>query len=192
MFDADKENCLNKLAEHDKSRAGSVDESIVDSVNRINSLNNYYTTSSCAGRLIILEETENRNKNSVSWVYCSHEIVQERSVFDAILNSNKDNLWMHMEYPIMHICARSIEDANILLSTAEMCGLRHCGIIALNKKIIIEIIAQERLDIPIAFGGDFLLKEIALGYLVNLYNKKIEKSREKINKFSLLLKKDCK
>lgn len=41
----------------DLSRKGSVDEPIVELVDFINSLDNYFTTSSCSGRIVVLADT---------------------------------------------------------------------------------------------------------------------------------------
>ena len=51
-FDEIKRNALKKS---DLSRKGSVDEPIVELVIFINQLDNYFTTSSCSGRICIYE-----------------------------------------------------------------------------------------------------------------------------------------
>lgn len=58
-FQQRKKDVLAKL---DKSSIGSWDKNIVDLCEKINSLKNYYTTSSCSGRIILIkDEDEKRN-----------------------------------------------------------------------------------------------------------------------------------
>jgi len=49
-FQKHKKDFLNKK---DKSKKGSIDGEIKKLVDKINSLENYYTTSSCSGRILI-------------------------------------------------------------------------------------------------------------------------------------------
>lgn len=50
-FDIEKKRVLNEKL--DISRKGSIDEPIVDLIEYINCESNYYTTSSCSGRIVI-------------------------------------------------------------------------------------------------------------------------------------------
>ena len=55
-FDKQKESALSGI---DLSRKGSVDSSIVELVEFINKQNNYFTTSSCSGRIILFQNHTN-------------------------------------------------------------------------------------------------------------------------------------
>lgn len=52
-FSSEKARALNKV---DLSRKGNVDESIADLVGYLNSLKDFFTTSSCSGRLCVVQE----------------------------------------------------------------------------------------------------------------------------------------
>ena len=53
-FDLDKARVLH--GKQDLSRKGSIDRPIADLVEYINSQDNYYTTSSCSGRILVFLE----------------------------------------------------------------------------------------------------------------------------------------
>jgi len=53
IFQQQKSTCLAKA---DLSRKGSVDEPIVDLIQFINGCDQYFTTSSCSGRICLYEE----------------------------------------------------------------------------------------------------------------------------------------
>ena len=52
-FSSEKVRVLGKV---DLSRKGSVDEPIAELISYVNSLSDFYTTSSCSGRLVVLQE----------------------------------------------------------------------------------------------------------------------------------------
>ena len=52
-FEISKRNAIKKI---DFSRKGSIDEPIKDLVELINNCDNYFTTSSCSGRVCLFEE----------------------------------------------------------------------------------------------------------------------------------------
>ena len=52
-----KQQCLNKL---DLSKKGSVDEDIEHVVSLLNSCEEYFTTSSCSGRVILIDGVRDR------------------------------------------------------------------------------------------------------------------------------------
>lgn len=80
-FDADKLKLTSELKEqqNDRSRAGGLDPQIADFVETINKKQDYYTTSSCAGRIIVVlqkstkNETTGKEKLNVEWIYLTHE-----------------------------------------------------------------------------------------------------------------------
>ena len=60
------------LSKKDKSKAGKIDKDIKKLVDMINSFSNYYTTSSCSGRIILLTIPKSGKKNEVKWLFTSH------------------------------------------------------------------------------------------------------------------------
>ena len=59
------------LLKSDKSSIGGWDEKIVELCEKINKLDNYYTTSSCAGRAVVMEDVE--KKGPGLFLYVSHD-----------------------------------------------------------------------------------------------------------------------
>ncbi|MBW2966012.1 hypothetical protein KY342_02835, partial [Candidatus Woesearchaeota archaeon] len=51
QFENQKKTFLKKI---DKSKKGGIDKEIIPLVNKINNSRNYYTTSSCSGRIVLL------------------------------------------------------------------------------------------------------------------------------------------
>src|SRR3989338_3650981 len=90
MFQKEKSDFLNKT---DKSKKGSIDKDVIPLIEEINSKNDYYTTSSCAGRIILLE-MKSRKKNECSWIFTKHDKVKFKEIDNALKKysiNNKSN-----------------------------------------------------------------------------------------------------
>ncbi len=181
-FDVQKKLCLDKLYKPDRSRKGDVDELIIPLIDYINSLNNYYTTSSCSGRIQLL--TEAAAKPDVKWLYVTHEIADESKIIDVLKNEiPKDRVWLRQENMILHVVCRTIQDANSLLKIARDVGFRRSGIIADSNLIIVEICSTEKMDVPLSDNGKLFVEDNYVKLVVKIANEKFLKGREKLEKF---------
>ncbi len=181
-FEKDKKVFLNKS---DKSKKKSIDSKIGKLVNLINSLPNYYTTSSCSGRIVLLKRKV--GKKGSKWLFISHDLVSFEQIKKHIKLS-KDDIWFKQEPLIMHICCKTVEDAKLFLGIVRQL-FKRTGIISLGKKITIEIRGNEHIDTIIAKNSGLLVTESYLNILVKEANKKLERNFKNIERFYLLVKK---
>jgi len=172
MFDQQKKTTLNKA---DCSKKGNVDEQIVPLLDKLNSNKDFYTTSSCAGRIVVLKQPDSGKKKDYDWLYVTHELADYNSIKNSI--ESDSILWLRMEPFIIHIVARNMEKADWLLKKCRLLGLKHSGILSIGKRIIIEIVGNERMDCPISAVPDDFLK-----ILVNEANNKLQVNRDKLKK----------
>jgi len=82
-----KELYMKKLEEH--IREGKVDKEILHILNLINSLDNYFTTSSCAGRIVLIKIPEGLKKQENVFLFKSHQIVKFEDIWNIILENYK-------------------------------------------------------------------------------------------------------
>ena len=75
MFDKRKKDVLGKL---DKSNIGQWDEKIIPLCKKLNSKKNFYTTSSCAGRVILLIDSEKKAPNL--FLYVAHDKINFKNL----------------------------------------------------------------------------------------------------------------
>ena len=183
-----KQNKHDFLIKKDKSRKGSIDKNIIPLVNLINSIKDYYTTSSCGGRIIILTNPKSGKRQDSKWLFMSHEKTSYNKLKKALKKLPEDELWFKFESVILHITCKDIDAAQKLLDIARNLGLKRSGIITTRKKIVVEIFDTEKIDTIIANKGKFVITEDYLRLLTKLANKKLEKRDKKIKKFICLLK----
>lgn len=89
MFDRFTKEKSDFLGKKDKSRKGSVDGDIKSVIKIINSKEDYCTTSSCAGRIVLLE-IKSRNKNDCNWIFVKHNKVAFNEINKALIKYNNN------------------------------------------------------------------------------------------------------
>lgn len=184
LFDKQKQKYLKDLKSglKDKSKKGFIDEEIKELVTTINKEPDYYTTSSCSGRILLYTISKDRKKNETEWLLVSHNIVSETEIRKAIKNLPQEIVFFRFEPLILHIVCKTMDVAQNLLQICGKCGLKHSGAITLGKRIIVEIIGNGRLDAPIAKDSKLLITEEGISQYVIDANEKMKRNLERIEK----------
>ena len=176
-FENEKKQCLEKL---DKSKKGSIDKAILPLINKINLSKDYYSTSSCSGRIVLLTRPDNNKKNQISWFLVSHDEVSLDQLKQALSNLPKDLLWLRQESCIIHICARTIEHAIRLINYFQEQGFKRTGLVSSSSRHIVEVMTTDSMDAPIAKDGKFIVSDSYLEILLKEANRKLQRTKEKI------------
>jgi len=183
-----KKSALEKLTKAISSN--QVDSGIQPILDIINTSNEYYTTSSCFGRIVLLEIPSIGNKKEAKFLGKWHRAIELNELLSAIKNAKHGQLWIISQSPVIHIAARSNNAAEKILKMAIACGFKNSGLKSLGRRIVIEILSTERLDAPIGKNGKLFCNNEHLGLLVKISNEIIEKSTLKLSKLEKILRKD--
>lgn len=181
-FNQRKKDVLDK---DDKSSIGEWDEKIVGLCERINKSEDYYTTSSCSGRIILMLDEDLKGEGL--FVSVSHEKVD----LDWLKNNLKEvdgKIKFKTEPGIIHIACKDLESAKKLAEKAKNSGWKRIGLISFDKRIVLEIAGTEKLEFPIFEDGKILVDEYFLKKIIEKSNKKLEKSWEGIEKLESSVK----
>jgi tRNA wybutosine-synthesizing protein 3 len=185
LFQKRKNNILKKK---DKSNIGKIDKKILNLINLINSSDNYYTTSSCSGRIVILKKELNQKKDC-KFLFCSHNKILKKdfkNIFKLVeiekLGKNS-SIFLKYEPLIIHICCINLDSAKKMLNYANISGFRRAGIITLNNSIIVEIIGIDFLETILKDNLGKYYDENILGRLLYYSNKKMQNNFNKIETF---------
>ncbi|MBS3122071.1 hypothetical protein J4434_04265 [Candidatus Woesearchaeota archaeon] len=190
-FNNDKTQCLSKMKNIDKSKKGSVDASIIPLLKLINSKKDYYTTSSCSGRIIVMSIPPDGKKLNTKWLFVSHDTIKfEEFKFNFPLqkelskkSSIGESTYLRFEPFILHVAARDLDSALKLLKIAQAIGFKRCGIIAANHRIILELMGVDRIDAPIAKDKKLIVSEDYLRFIIEEANNKLNRNKERIDLF---------
>ncbi len=160
-----------------------VDKKIIPIINLINSNKNYYTSSSCYGRIVVLEIPSIGDKKNAKFLDKFHREIKESEMFNSLKKATKGQLWLLAQAPIIHVFSKDLESGDILVKKAVSCGFKNSGFRSISKNIVIEITSTERLDAPIGVDGVLYYEKEYIPFLVNIANNVIKKSTKKLNQF---------
>lgn len=176
-----KEKALNKL--NNAENENKIDEDIKNILKIINSDDNYFTSSSCSGRIVIIELPSLGNKKEAKFLGKWHRKVKFSEIEFAIKLATNGMIWILAQSPILHVIAKSNVSADKLIKIAISSGFKNSGVKSYYDNIVIEICSTERLDSPIGKNGKLFCNEEHLKLITDISNHIIVRSRKKIGKF---------
>ena len=192
-FEKEKKEFLEK---RDKSKKGYLDIKIKKLTTKLNSLDDFFTTSSCAGRILLFSLPSSNKKNEVQYLFNSHKKIQSNKINDTIkkilkiikLKKIKNDVWFRVDGAILHVASNNIDSARKLLNAARDIGFRRSGIISLGKnRVTMELISTEKIEAIVSRNGKLLIDGDYFKVLVKEGNNKLGKTWEKIEKLYIAL-----
>uniref|UniRef100_A0A9L0TUI9 tRNA wybutosine-synthesizing protein 3 homolog n=1 Tax=Equus caballus TaxID=9796 RepID=A0A9L0TUI9_HORSE len=154
-----KAQCLSKA---DLSRKGSVDEDVVELVQLLNGREEFFTTSSCAGRIILLDggiDGFEVQKQNCCWLLVTHKPCVKDDVIVALKKANSDAI-LKFEPFILHVQCRQLQDAQILA-----------------------VRSTHGLEVPLSHKGQLMVTEEYIDFLLKIANQKMEENKKRIERF---------
>jgi tRNA wybutosine-synthesizing protein 3 len=181
MFEERKKKALEKLNEAIKNK--EVDEPIKNFLIKINEYKNVYTTSSCAGRIIVLVDKGSKKDSFFAGKW--HDLVKAEIVWNRIVEYSKESLvWLKQEPFILHIVCKKLKDAANIIKIARDVGFKHSGIISMKKeKIVCEINGIDRVEIPAVINGKIVISKDFFYDLIDFMNSKLLRNKYLREKF---------
>lgn len=173
-----------QLMKEDRSLKQSLDEKIKNLCEKINKLDNYYTTSSCSGRILLLKDIKEKRDDVILKMWHNElSIVELKKMLENI--DYNGIIYFKQDPCILHVAAKSLEDAQKMHDFGKKAGWKRCGIIASEKRFLVELNGTERLEFPIMDKREILVNDNFLNLVVSEANRKLKLSWEKIKKFEI-------
>ena len=186
-FDNIKKTFLSKL---DKSNAGGVDKGVQEIVNLINTHLEYFTTSSCAGRIYLWKEPKSGKKKDVDFIFLKHGKLSAADVETVKqLTLPKETVWLRVEPIILHVCCRELDAAQRFLDIAKKLFKKSC-FLSIKNKIILEVRGSEIMEVPLVERNNWLVSEGYFDCLIKKANERYSRIEKKNNEFLRLLNED--
>ncbi len=179
-FDERKERVLEAMRENDRSKKGSVDKSVMPLLDAINALPDYYTTSSCGGRILLLDEPASGKKNAYGWPLVTHEEADAKEFVKALHELTGDTVWLRMQTVIVHVACKDLEAAEQLLEAFYSHGWKRSGIFSLRNDVMVELLSVEGMDAPVVVEGERVVDDDYVRAFVRIANGKLATAHEKI------------
>ncbi|WP_297420966.1 hypothetical protein [Thermococcus sp.] len=180
-FEGQKERAMEGLKQ--ALAEDKVDHDIIPLLERLNALDDYFTTSSCSGRISVMEMPYFGDKVNSVWLGKWHREVTVEEVFEAIGKHRSGQLWFLVRSPILHVAARTMDDAVKLLNFAIGLGFKYSNIKSVShRKLLVEIRSTERMDVPLGEDGELWVSEEYIGRIVNLANAQVRRFKGKLKR----------
>ena len=173
---------LAVLSKLDKSSIGRWDKRIKPLCDKINKLQNFYTTSSCSGRVILMIQQDKKENDLFLKVWHDRISLSElNKALDEFVKLKKI-IKFKLEPPIIHIACRDLKNATEILEKGKYIGFKRSGILTFDKNIIVELNTSERMEFPIVNNGKILVDDKFLRLIVKISEEKMEKWWDKIHR----------
>ncbi|XP_021014129.1 tRNA wybutosine-synthesizing protein 3 homolog isoform X1 [Mus caroli] len=174
------------LSKADLSRKGSVDEDAVEVVELLNSREEFFTTSSCAGRILLLDgsaEGSGVQKQHCCWLLVTHKPCARDDVMAALKGATSEAV-LKFEPFILHVQCRTLQDAQTLHSVAIDSGFRNSGItVGKRGKTMLAVRSTHGLEVPLTHKGKLMVTEEYIEFLLTIANQKMEENKRRIGRF---------
>jgi tRNA wybutosine-synthesizing protein 3 len=162
-----------------------VDEILIPFLLEVTKIPDVFTSSSCAGRVMLLSTDENESKKISSFHKKYHRKVSFEEIKKDLSENTVHDIWLKTEPFIFHFGCKDYKKAKELLSFSQEFGLKKAGIItAKDGKYILEVTSTQFMALPLKSGNDLLITDDYLKFIIERANKKIEINFERLEKFS--------
>jgi len=149
---------------------------------------NFATSSSCLGRITIIEGKWPWERDKSRVVYKSHEKISVYSIANVVSRPFND-LWLKVTGPIIHIRTERIDCALNLLNLARTSGFKHSGILSSSDNIFtVELMSAVQITMPLKMNDTFVFNIESLNEIVDRANDALEEGHKRLRKLTKLVK----
>ncbi|HDO19254.1 MAG TPA: hypothetical protein ENG74_00850 [Thermoplasmatales archaeon] len=173
-----RERALNSLKR--AIEEGKADSDIISLLEVINRSEHMFTTSSCSGRIVIIEVPYPGAKPGATFLGKWHSEVTVDDVRDAIAKAKSGYLWFMVHPPIIHIVSDDIRMAERVVKAGLSSGFKNSGMRAASDKIVIELRSTERMDVLLGKDKKLYFSEGYIKLLCETSNYMLKKGKDKL------------
>ena len=178
------------LEKKDKSNKQSWDNRIINLCNKINSKNDYFTTSSCSGRIVLLKDE--KKKKPGLFLFRTHKKITfsqlKKELQKASLEKIKGIVLFKQEPCLLSVSSRNKESQLQLFNKARNNGWKKSGILSIDRKFLVELTSTENISFPVLNDGKILVDDNFLEIIVKKANDNLNSSWKKIDRLFSLIK----
>jgi len=159
-----------------------VDEKAMPIIEKLNKMNGFFTTSSCSGRIALLEIPLPGKKRKAKFLGKWHNEINLEIMEKALEKAKDGEIWFLVQSPIFHVFTISLKNAKALLHSAIQSGFKYSSIKSIDGKIMVEILSTEKMDVPIGKNGEIYVSKEYLSMLVEIANLLMKKMDKKLRR----------
>ncbi len=144
------------------------------------------TTSSCTGRITLIEGVWHWEREDARVLYKTHDPIEASTIATHISRPFIDNVWLKVTGPIIHFKTLSIRCASKLLDHARASGFKHSGLISVSPVggYTVEVMSGVQLMVPLKRGGVILIDKGYLESLATMANEALAEGRRRLERLA--------
>ncbi|MBT4192505.1 MAG: hypothetical protein HOE11_04310 [Candidatus Diapherotrites archaeon] len=172
---------------------GKMDLEFISICDFIKELDDFFTSSCCAGRITLVGLDARESKKESAFHRKWHRKVTFAEVKEGIEKYNGEVLWFKQEPLIFHLVANNLANARRVLAASGRSGAKKSGInVAKEGKFLIEMLGAHNINLPVKENGKVMIDDEMLKYIVKKANQKFVKNQKALKKLGQELKKELK
>jgi len=172
---------------------GRMDPQMVPLCRFVSKTRNFFTSSCCSGRIVLLEMPENGKKCETDFHRKWHRRVSFRELWDGIEDKTSGEVWFKLDPFILHLGTDSLENAQTILKTMKESGVKRGGIIVAKRgKFIVEMQGTEGMSFPVKSENEILVEKAFLKKILAKSNSKLAKNYARLKRFEKACRKNLK
>jgi len=153
----------------------------------------FFTSSSCAGRIILLQLPEGESKRDACFHEKWHRVVKEKELWKGIDAETKGELWFKLDPFIFHVGADTLENGKKVLAAMTKAGVKRGGIIVAKPgKFLVELQGSQGIAFPVKKGKKVLVEKEYMKYILERANEKLEKNYKLLKRLEKEFRKELK
>jgi tRNA wybutosine-synthesizing protein 3 len=159
---------------------GAVDEKALPVIEKLNSIDEFFSTNSCSRRIVVIEVPSIGKKVDARFLGKWGGKVTVDGIMNTIKNANIGEIWILAQPPIFHVSVANMKKASELLGVAKQSGFKDSGIKHMGKRVMIEIKSTEEMDVPIGIDGKVMCSNEYLPLIVSIANEVMDRAEKKL------------
>ena len=159
-----------------------VDKDIISLLDFLNSTQKYYTTSSCSGRIVVMQIPQIGDKRNAKFLGKWHRYVKDEEVFNAIFQYHEGYLFLLVQSAIIHVVAEDMKSAKSIMKIALESGFKYTTIKNIDSTgVLVEILSTENLHIPLGENGVLQVSRENIKFFVKMANRTLRRIKRKLS-----------
>ncbi|MCD6414105.1 MAG: hypothetical protein J7L23_00560 [Candidatus Diapherotrites archaeon] len=166
------------------------DQEVEPYLDLVNSVPNLVTSSSCYGRMLLIDLPDYTKKNA-KFLWKTHQPANPEDVWRALNECKGKFVWFKVDPLILHVSCKDIETASRLLKAKTRAGIKRGGIFSISEeRVQIELEGTYKMELPVKKGNRILVSEDYFKLVIEEANKKKLKNTKMWERFAEEFKKE--
>lgn len=143
------------------------------------------TSSSCTGRITIVEGRWHWLRDEARIVYKTHKEIEPEALA-RVLSRPFGDLWLKVTGPIIHARVPSLECAMKVLEVARSAGFKHSGVLHASPEegYVIELLSAVQISLPLKLEGRYVVSPAMLGELARMANEALHEGWSRLGRLA--------